>query len=172
MDTNEIIVSYAGSGFPVRNANICITGENILVNAKTDNQGKATLETSIPTEQALTITVSGIGVKPYFSTMNAINGIDENPGAISLSIGQNTPNPFSSRTEISYSLVNMSQVDLDIYNINGQLVKNISSQVQGAGQYTVEWDGKNQSGATVLPGVYFCTLTVGNESRTIRMIKL
>jgi hypothetical protein len=172
MDTNEITVTYAGSGFPVRNANICITGVDILINAKTDNQGKATLETSVSSIQTLNITVSGIGIKPYIGSMNAINGIEPINGAISLNLGQNTPNPFAAKTSIDYTLVNTTQVEVLVYNLNGQLVKTLSNQVQGAGHYTLDWDGKDQGGNLVLPGVYICTLKAGAETRTIRMIKL
>jgi len=79
---------------------------------------------------------------------------------------QNYPNPFNPMTAISYSLFEISNVELSIYNLLGQKVATLVSARQPAGNYTVEWDA---SGMT--SGLYLYKLTVGqNVSQTRKMV--
>ena len=81
---------------------------------------------------------------------------------------QNYPNPFNPMTAISYSLFEISNVELNIYNLLGQKVATLVSARQPAGNYTVEWDA---SGMT--SGLYLYKLTVGqNVSQTRKMVVL
>ena len=86
-----------------------------------------------------------------------------------ISLSQNYPNPFNPRTAISYQLLADSWVDLSIYNIKGQKVKQLISDQFSAGKHTVIWNGKNNSS-----GVYFYKLisegSVGRYTSTRKMI--
>ena len=55
---------------------------------------------------------------------------------------------------INYQLPKTGQVSLKIYNISGQLVKTLVNREQGAGSYSVQWDGRDESGQAVANGVY------------------
>ena len=59
---------------------------------------------------------------------------------------QNAPNPFKSQTTINYQLQRAGQVKLNIYNIAGQLVKTLVNSAQAVGNYSVKWDGRDDSG--------------------------
>jgi C1A family cysteine protease len=63
---------------------------------------------------------------------------------------QNYPNPFNPSTTISYSIIRNSKVALNVYNMNGQLVKNLINKQQQAGRYSVEFHSKDLSS-----GLYF-----------------
>jgi len=56
------------------------------------------------------------------------------------SLSQNYPNPFNPNTVISYQLPVISYVDLIIYNILGEKVTTLVSELQNAGLYKIEWD--------------------------------
>jgi hypothetical protein len=75
---------------------------------------------------------------------------------------QNYPNPFNPATVIGYQLASAANVKLKIYNTLGEEVKTLVTKRQGAGRYTVTWDGTNDTGAAVSSGVYFYRLTVQN----------
>ena len=80
----------------------------------------------------------------------------------------NYPNPFNTETIIKFSLLRNSDViELNIYNIKGQLVCNlIDKKVMNRGIHSVTWDGKNNTGKEVNSNVYLYRLRVGNKSVT------
>jgi len=80
-------------------------------------------------------------------------------------LSQNYPNPFNASTVIRYSLASDEQVTLQVYNVYGQEVASLVNADQKAGQYTVQWNGKNASS-----GVYFYTLNAGDFNETKKMV--
>jgi Tol biopolymer transport system component len=83
---------------------------------------------------------------------------------------QNYPNPFSTTTTITYKLNVQSDVNIKIYNILGQVVKSLGLTSQSRGTYGIVWDGTNNLGKRVTPGVYFYQIIAGNESKTKKML--
>ncbi len=81
---------------------------------------------------------------------------------------RNYPNPFNPTTTINYSLKENSRVDLIIYNIKGQKVKQLISDQLSAGQHSVVWDGKGEKDQTVSSGIYLYKLHVNGKTSTIR----
>jgi flagellar hook assembly protein FlgD len=57
-----------------------------------------------------------------------------------------------------------------VYNVAGRLVKTLASGAQGAGTYTVTWDGSDDAGVRMAPGVYFLKSRVGGDSTVSRVI--
>ena len=64
------------------------------------------------------------------------------------------PNPFNARTVISYQVPQRTWVQLKIYNVAGQPVRQLVQKEQLAGQYGVFWDGTDGEGQAVGSGVY------------------
>ena len=84
----------------------------------------------------------------------------------------NFPNPFNPETKIKYSVPESGYVKLSIYKIDGQLVRNLYTGGQLAGNYEVIWDGRNEYGNKVSSGVYFYRLQSNNFSQVRKMILL
>jgi len=85
---------------------------------------------------------------------------------------QNFPNPFNPETWIPYKLALTSNVDIQIYNAKGQLVKRLFLGHKDAGCYldktsAAYWNGKNEMGEPVSSGVYFYQIRAG-EFHTVR----
>jgi hypothetical protein len=80
-------------------------------------------------------------------------------------LDQNYPNPFNATTNISYSVAEASNVNLEVYDISGRLVETLVEDFQEAGQYTVTWQA---SGAST--GIYFYKLKARKWSQTRRML--
>jgi hypothetical protein len=76
----------------------------------------------------------------------------------------NHPNPFNPSTTISFSIPNDSEIELNIYNIKGQKVKQLVSDQFSAGEHSVIWNGKDNNGKQVDSGVYFYRLQTPSES--------
>jgi len=87
-------------------------------------------------------------------------------------LAQNIPNPFNSGTSISYSLPEKSHVTIRIFNILGQEVKTVVDEFRNAGEYSVRWDGRNNSGRSVSTGLYLYRIEAGDYSGTRKMLFL
>ncbi len=84
-------------------------------------------------------------------------------------LAQNYPNPFNPSTSISYTLKDNGQVKLAVFNIRGQLIRSLVDQSQMAGQYSIEWDGRDANGSVVPTGTYFYSLEINGFKAVRRM---
>ncbi|MEO0081106.1 MAG: FlgD immunoglobulin-like domain containing protein [candidate division WOR-3 bacterium] len=75
-----------------------------------------------------------------------------------------TPNPFGSRTVISYALPRAGNVSVMVYDEAGRPVRALEQGQREPGQYSVAWDGRSDSGEPVAAGVYFYKLSTGGAS--------
>lgn len=85
---------------------------------------------------------------------------------------QNYPNPFNSETVIHYKIPKMSRVHMVIYNILGQFVRTLVDGDKPGGDFTIVWNGKDENGNEVAPGVYFYRFEAGEFSSTRKMLLL
>jgi hypothetical protein len=81
------------------------------------------------------------------------------------SVSQNFPNPVKGSTNISINILKADQINLEITNMLGQKEISISRDFPTAGDHNLLIDAANLS-----PGIYFYTVTIGNESITKKMI--
>jgi hypothetical protein len=96
--------------------------------------------------------------------------VDAMPETFALS--QNYPNPFNPETWIEYRLPERAQVSINIYNVAGQLVRQLESAKRPPGAYRTRWDGRDHNGHQAASGVYFCQMRTANFTRTVKMILL
>ncbi len=84
----------------------------------------------------------------------------------------NYPNPFNPRTVIRFALPEASPVSIDIYNIAGQKVAQISDDYFKAGYHAISWDGTDDAGNPLATGVYFYRIKAGDFTETRKMALL
>jgi parallel beta-helix repeat protein len=96
---------------------------------------------------------------------------DDLEEALSFALHANYPNPFNPTTLISYDLPANEIISLNVYNINGQLVRNLFNGRQVAGQHNIVWNGTNDSGLTVASGIYMLVID-GSENHAVRRMTL
>ncbi len=106
--------------------------------------------------------------KVRFEPVGADDPQIHNPGS---ELMQNYPNPFNPTTTIDYSLKEESFVSLNIYNIRGQKVKTLVADEMQAGNHSIVWNGKNDSGKSVSSGIYFSGLTAQNINGDYTSVK-
>ena len=93
--------------------------------------------------------------KITFSDITSIGDSEHLQNVIeTLMLFQNYPNPFNPTTTIEYCIPKAGRIDINIFNIKGQIVRELSNEYQIAGNYKIIWDGNNNQGNTVTSGVY------------------
>jgi hypothetical protein len=112
--------------------------------------------------------------------INAITYIEEyeNENIYALNLDVN-PNPFRSITKIRYSILDsgylMQNTALRIYDAAGRLVKSLdpgsSIPVQNL-ESEVSWDGRDDCGRTVAPGVYFVVLSKDKDALSAKIVRI
>ena len=88
-------------------------------------------------------------------------------------LGANYPNPFNPATTIPLSVpADAEDVELAIYNVLGQPVRQVWASPLAAGEHRLGWDGRDGQGQPVAAGVYLYRLQVGEQTRVRKMVKL
>ncbi|MBN1164303.1 MAG: hypothetical protein JXB45_06975, partial [Candidatus Krumholzibacteriota bacterium] len=60
-----------------------------------------------------------------------------------------------------------------IYDVKGRLVRSVLEEdYLHPGDYSISWDGGDENGVKVAPGVYYCKFQIGDRSLTKRVILL
>ncbi|WKK64637.1 FlgD immunoglobulin-like domain containing protein [Lutimonas zeaxanthinifaciens] len=83
----------------------------------------------------------------------------------------NYPNPFEESTMLKYFIPSKSYVSLMIFDRYGRYVTKLVNKNQNAGEYEVEWNGKNYKGKNVRKGIYYARIWHKGKARTIKMLK-
>lgn len=81
------------------------------------------------------------------------------------SLYQNYPNPFNPTTKIKFDIQKAGDVKMNVYDMQGRLVKEIVNQYISAGSFEVSFDEKNISS-----GVYYYKMEIDGNVITKKMM--
>lgn len=114
--------------------------------------------------------VSGAMIARYLAPVatTVAGGEDSSPSAFAL--GEAFPNPFNSGVTIPFGLDRRGAVMLAVYDLAGQRVTTLVSGERTAGPQVARWDGLDGSGRQVGSGVYLARLTVGDRTRSGKLL--
>lgn len=102
--------------------------------------------------------------------MTAVLGEEAVPGTSAL-IG-NYPNPFNAGTAIRIQLAQAGPAILDVYDIQGRLVRRLWQGRLAGGEHQLGWDGRDDAGRAVATGVYLSRLETLEQIQTRKMLLL
>jgi photosystem II stability/assembly factor-like uncharacterized protein len=115
-----------------------------------------------------------INYTPYLSTdplpKKEVSGSPQL--AEDLEIASVYPNPFNPTATISFNLNSPQMVSVNVYNIMGQMIRNLSDGYHEAGIISLIWDGKDKEGRPVSSGTYFCSIQAETKQQTVKMTML
>ncbi len=89
-----------------------------------------------------------------------------------LVLEQNVPNPFNPRTSIRFFLPQRGDVQLNVYDVRGGLVRRLAMGVFDAGAHSVSWDGTDDTGSPVVSGMYVYRIAAGQYVQARKMMLL
>ncbi len=76
------------------------------------------------------------------------------------------PTPFNPATRIRFEMPEEGLASLRIYNLQGQLVRQLLDEYYSVGAHDLAWDGRDDLGQIAASGVYFIRLQAGKQMRT------
>ena len=87
------------------------------------------------------------------------------PLAGSFSLSQAYPNPFNPTTTMTLSMPVAGDMQVEVYNLLGQVVATLTSGYRDAGTYNLTWDA-----SAVASGMYFVTAQADGFNTTQKLI--
>ncbi len=115
-------------------------------------------------------TTDGSSMHVYFENVPALDEDENETGAKSVSLYENYPNPFNLATTIQFELLSSTDIKLSVYNMLGQRIRLLAEHKLAAGNHSISWDGKNESGREAASGVYFYKLETESETIARKML--
>ena len=97
----------------------------------------------------------------YSSTVTSVSE-SSNKIPISFALKQNYPNPFNPETTIRYQLPESANVILNIYNLQGQLVRTLVNENKEAGFHEIVWNARDETDQSIPSGVYLYRIQAGD----------
>ena len=83
-------------------------------------------------------------------------------------LGQNTPNPFSSSTNIEFTLRENSIVHMEVRDLSGKTVELLSDKYYSAGNYSITWNPREN----IRGGIYYLVLNTGKYFEVKKIVLL
>ena len=110
------------------------------------------------------------------SSLQVFGSLEEPLSYLEISPNPITPNGDgrNDETEIAYGIVYLLEkvtVSVGIYDLSGSKVKAVFSGWLSCGRYKKAWDGKNDQGNLVPPGIYLCKVSVDTRAKTFSRLK-
>lgn len=106
----------------------------------------------------------GYGLALQFNPFTAVSGTP-----LPMVQLKNHPNPFNPSTLITFDLARNQAVQLQVFSLDGVLLRTLLDGPRAAGQHAVSWDGRDTQGCALPSGVYLCRLTTEQTRQTRRM---
>jgi hypothetical protein len=96
--------------------------------------------------------------------------VKENLLPESITVQSVTPNPFTTRTQIHFTLPESGKAGLEVFDLSGRKVSEVPPVCLKAGFQSVVWEGSSQK---LPPGLYVGRLTVeSGRSRKVETVKM
>jgi hypothetical protein len=79
---------------------------------------------------------------------------------------QNYPNPFNPSTTLKFDVPEESVVQIEVFNVLGQLVRTLKHERVAPARYTLQWDGTDDRSVGVSSGIYIARMTAQSVQKS------
>gem|GEM_PF-1665486 len=124
---------------------------------------KGGLRSYFPEYQGANVVATSVGLEEFFvePPIPSVHGLS-----------QSYPNPMRAGMSIYYQIAERCQVNLEIFDNTGRLVKVLLDEEAEPGYYTAKWNGQDALGQDLPNGIYFYRLKAGDYTQTRKFIRL
>lgn len=167
-NVNGTVTDTEGTG--VDNVIVMLTNNlnQVIGFARTDASGSYTIN-NVPSDiytvtatkpglTTVTQSLSLIGDENLDIIVGAPTANDDNFIPVTTTRISNYPNPFNPNTTISFDISKDASVSVKVFNVKGQVIKNLLNNNVKAGNHTLSWDGTDDNGKHVSTGIYLVRL--------------
>ena len=102
----------------------------------------------------------------------AVEPADAQPAIAFTRLGTVFPNPGSGHVTVRFELARPSEVQLELYDVRGALVRRVAEGMRPPGTYSEAWDGHDRNGNAVPSGVYLLRFIAGTHRESRRLVVL
>ena len=102
----------------------------------------------------------------------SISHADPVPHPMAMSSVSAYPNPFNPTTIIQFDLEQAQRVRVDVFNLHGSLVRNLSDEELPSGAHSIQWNGKDNGGRTMGSGAYIVVVESALDRHTKKLTML
>lgn len=166
-------------GIIVDSTKFYLNGKNIISNSLIENARIIYIPESdlTPTSHRARIEITN---KPGYTTIEEwdfhvqASAVDNRDMSLPLQwlLAQNYPNPFNTSTRIQYHVAKQGHIKIEIFAIDGKLVKSLVNDERSPGSYYCVWNGTDDQNKPVTTGIYFYRMISDSFHDIGRMIYL
>ncbi|MCI0495704.1 PKD domain-containing protein, partial [candidate division KSB1 bacterium] len=153
------------------NMNSCFTkAQPGLIGCWSLNEGNGDIIIDLSGNQNDGTTADVTWVQSISLTPTHIKKAGQNSQLKNFVLYPNYPNPFNSSTSIRFDLPRSCQLNLNIYDLTGRLVKSLIQHKKfEVGIHSIQWSGMDEIGNRVSSGVYLYKLQSGDFSQVRKL---
>ncbi len=149
--SGSVVLSWTPDNWPVDlDLELYLPGENRVV-----------VRSMLATE-SITLPVGNTPLDVVVRTAGGISGVGDDVPFAGYDVAVH-PNPFNPSTKISFNLPREGRVDVNVYNVRGELVAILGGSVMQAGRQELDWRGRDREGRSVPSGSYFARVLVDGQ---------
>jgi len=82
------------------------------------------------------------------------------------------PNPFRNDITIEFNVPARTMINIKIADITGKVINNITNRYYETGNHSISWNGEDAGKNILNPGIYFCTIIMGNHHSVQKLMFL
>jgi hypothetical protein len=82
------------------------------------------------------------------------------------------PNPAGLTTTLRFGLAYGAETEVSIYDVSGRRVRLLAAGWREGGEHTARWDGKDDAGRDVCPGIYLVRVSSGSFRAASKLVVL
>jgi hypothetical protein len=166
-DDGDIVVQYHTVDNPASTGNYCTVGleDHNQLSGLTYTYANIYPPTAALLEAGRTIRFTTTAPDSYVNSEDIV-------AQIPVTNLRNYPNPFNPNTTIAFDSKSDTVANLRIYNMKGQLVRELHQGKISSGGNSFSWDGCDDSGTAVASGLYLYRLQTPSASYTRKMLMM
>jgi hypothetical protein len=81
------------------------------------------------------------------------------------------PNPSIARSSIAFALPRTGEATVRVVSVDGRVVTTLAKGMLAAGPHALAWDGRDDAGRSVAPGLYFAIVESEGRTASTRIVR-